>query len=158
MRADLSVHVDRVRDAWVARTPRERLMLTVMGAALGAFALWFGLVSPTLTWRRDAMDRHLQAALAQATVHAAGQSSTAGDVVSAQTRVARLAKEHGLDAAIAVAGDQVEVRIEAAPAQHLFGWIAALEANQIALRSLSVLENADATVQAEIAMVSNARS
>lgn len=150
--------IARLSDAWSARTPRERLMLAVMAVAVAAFVLWFAVISPLLTWRRDAIEDYGDAAQAHATVQASVQPAvTSGAVGSAQTRVARLAQDHGLQAAITEADGQVEVRIEAAPAEAVFAWIAALETDRIAVRSLSVLENADATVQAEVAMVPNAR-
>ena len=48
--------IARLSDAWSARTPRERLMLAVMAVAIAAVVLWFAVISPLLTWRRDAIE------------------------------------------------------------------------------------------------------
>ena len=53
---------DRLRHWWQAREPREQRMLALMCAAIGAFALWFGVVAPLRQWRDAARDRHQRAA------------------------------------------------------------------------------------------------
>lgn len=46
-----------LRDWWQARERRERVMLAVMFAMLGGFALWYGMVTP-MRWLGDAARRH----------------------------------------------------------------------------------------------------
>lgn len=53
---------NRLHQWWQAREPREQWMLAVMCAAMGTFALWFGVVAPLWQWRDAARDRHERAA------------------------------------------------------------------------------------------------
>lgn len=61
----------RASDWWLAREPRERLMLVVMGIAVAAFVLWLGLLRPLQAWAEEARARHDRAAAGLAWVQSA---------------------------------------------------------------------------------------
>ena len=140
-----------LRDVWSALTARERLMVAGMIVALLGFVLWFGVVAPLMAWRRDSIERHADAAWTLTSVRAAvAPAGASGDVASAQARVAELAGTHGLQAEIRSGSGVVDIRVATAAANTLFAWLAALEADRLLVRSLTVLENSDATLQAEV--------
>ena len=64
--------------------------------------------------------------------------------------MAELAGTHGLQAEIRSGSGVVDIRVATAAANTLFAWLAALEADRLLVRSLTVLENSDATLQAEV--------
>lgn len=53
--------IARVQEFWSGRTPRERVMLAIMGAALSVFTGWFLVVRPLDAWADSAAQRRLSA-------------------------------------------------------------------------------------------------
>lgn len=148
--------ISNARLWWDGRTVREQRMLMVMGVCVAAFLLWFAVIAPLWGWKAAAAERKMQAATDLATVQAGlarldGPSDTAAQPAA---DVARKAEQvaAGLSTPVVVSvgeggADFVADRISGAA---LFGWLAALERDQgVVTTSLSVVENSDATLQAQ---------
>lgn len=146
--------IDTARGWWSGRSLREQRLLLVMGALLGGIVLWFGVITPTLDWRADATERRAEAEAdlnlirAGAARIAGGASSMAADQVQAAAR--RAADAGGVNAVFNPLDDGVGFSVNGATTATLFGWLAALDAEHgIEARTLTVSENADATLNAE---------
>lgn len=147
---------------WDGRTVRERRMLAVMSALIVAVLAWLLVVRPAWGWRADAAER-LATARAERTEVAAGLRALA----PAAARPPRAANAEGLEPLVRrtalAAGLTVDLgmdpdgglgfRITGARSAQVFGWLAVLEADHdVQVRSLGVVENADATLNVEGAL------
>jgi general secretion pathway protein M len=150
--------VGELRQAWDGRTRREQRMLAVMALLVAAVVLWLGVVRP-ITQRRDAAARdrvRAESELAQVRVAIArlapakpGQSPT--DAQGLEPVVRQSAGAAGLEITTGMdASGRLGFSAPRAPSAAVFGWLAALETTH-GLRpvSLSVVENADASLQVE---------
>lgn len=137
---------------WDGRTPRERTLLMVMGAALVAFLLWFGAYRP-LHLAKAAAERRYDAALKdQAAVQsAAAQIRRLQAGASAPARKAPPAD--AVNASAATAGvtltrvepgeaGAVEAAVGGVSSGKLFGWLAALQRDYgVTPRHLTVIKD-----------------
>lgn len=146
--------LDTARQWWAGRSLREQRLLMIMGALIAGIVLWFGVITPSLNWRADAAERRAEAeanlALIEAgTARIAGEASSMGaDQVQAAAR--RAADAGGVNVVFNPLEDGVGFSVNGASTATLFGWLAALHAEQgIEARILTVSENADATLNAE---------
>ena len=147
---------DQVKAArvwWDGRTAREHVMLGVLGGVLALVLAWFLILAPLLAWKAGAADRLDAAVQTHALASAASGIDPSGGVARSPDDIAALLNDSAAEAGIAVQmtaeGGGVSFAVESAETAHLFGWIAALERAGLTLASLSVLENADATLQAQ---------
>lgn len=141
----------QVREAWQARTARERLLLGVMAGLLLVVLIWLGVIAPLNRWVADSAARR-DAALAQlaqvrtdaAQISAAraGEGGSAGDL-------ANLLTETAVQAGVTVARSQPEgagdltVFIEGGQPAQVFGWIATLrQSHGVGVASLTALKGA----------------
>lgn len=154
MRLDLSP----VRDAWAARSPRERVLLAVMCALIAALVLWYGLASPLLRGAEDARREREAAAERLARVEA-GATLVRRLAASAPTRPAAEVEMLVVDSAAQsglrvdrrrTESDGVTVWLDAATAPALFAWMDGLQTRQVAVRSFAASRGASGTVQAEV--------
>jgi general secretion pathway protein M len=137
---------------WQARTRREQILLGVMGAALLAFVLWFGVQRPIAQAKAAAAERYDRALADRAVVETAAARIVAlrrgpgGDVK-------RVPAAEAVNASAAAAGltlTRVEPEADGgvqaavggvAPAQ-LFGWLAALQRDYgVTPRHLTVIKD-----------------
>lgn len=146
--------LDSARTWWSGRSLREQRLLMLMGALTAGIVLWFGVITPSLGWRTDAAERRAEAeadlALIEAgTTRIAGEtSSMSADQVQAAAR--RAADAGGVNVVFNPLEDSVGFSINGASTAVLFGWLATLHAEHgIEARTLTVSENADATLNAE---------
>lgn len=147
-----------LRDAFAARTVRERRMLTGLGVALALFIGWYGVVTPALAWRADAVDRLATARIKAAAVEdgvarlkGVGPVGPAQPVAEVEAAAMQAAEASGLTLEASDAGDgALEFSIAGATSPALFGWLQALETQHgVTATALNVAENADATLQAQ---------
>lgn len=151
--------IGRLHQAWDGRTHREQRMLAAMALLVAAVAIWLGIVRPLDGWRDEAAgdraraEAHLlevQTALtrlAPATGGEAGRSDAQGlEPVLLQTaEAAGLELTTGMDPS-----GRIGFRAANAPAAAVFGWLGALDTTHgLQPVSLSVVENADASLQVE---------
>ena len=138
---------------WDGRTAREHVMLGVLGGVLALVLAWFLILAPLLAWKVGAADRLDAAVQTHALASAAAGIDTAGGVARSSDDIEALLTDSAAEAGVAVQvsqdGAETTFTVESAETARLFGWVAALERSGLTIASLSVLENADATLQAQ---------
>lgn len=150
---------DRLYPWWEGRTLREQRMLALMMALLAAVLVWLAVVRPALGWREAAASDRAQAEADLASVQTGLRlvaPSTAApraaiDVDGFEPLVLRTAEAAGLSITTGMdASGRLSFRIPNGSSSALFGWLSALEHEHgISIISLGVIENTDATLQAE---------
>jgi general secretion pathway protein M len=146
--------IKQARTWWTGRSPRERAMLSVMGGLIAAVALWFLVVSPTLTWRSEATERRAEATAQRARIEAgvarmqgSGPSMAVTDMEQVANQTATAAS---LNVAFAPEDGGLGFTVTQATTGALFGWLAQLQTEHgMTPRTLVVSENADATLSAQ---------
>ena len=145
--------VKAARVWWDGRTAREHVMLGVLGGVLALVVAWFLILAPLLAWKVGAADRLDAAVQTHALASAAAGIDTAGGVARSSDDIEALLTDSAAEAGVAVQvsqdGAETTFTVESAETARLFGWVAALERAGLTIASLSVLENADATLQAQ---------
>lgn len=145
-----------LRQAWDGRTLREQRMLAVMAVLLLAAAAWLGVVRPLSSWRDDAArDRaRAEAELVEirqslARSPAAPQASPSADAQGLEPVLRQAAEAAGLEITTGMdVSGRLGFNAPHADSAAVFGWLAALKATHgLEPASLSVVENADATLQ-----------
>ncbi|MCR5874062.1 type II secretion system protein M [Phenylobacterium sp. J426] len=142
----------RMEAWWTGRTARERMLVAVMGAAIAAFALWFGAYRP-VALAKAAAERRFDAALEeQAAVRSAAARIRRLQAQAAAPPGAAPAAE-AVNASAAAAGltlqriepDEtggVQVAIGGVSSVKLFGWLAALQRDYgVTPRHLTVIKD-----------------
>jgi general secretion pathway protein M len=150
--------IGELRQAWDGRTRREQRMLAGMALLIAAVVLWLGVIRPITQWRETAArDRvraesesaEVRSAIARLTPARSGQPRT--DAQGLEPVVRQTAEAAGLEITTGMdASGRLGFSAPRAPSAAVFGWLAALETTH-GLRpvSLSVVENADASLQVE---------
>lgn len=148
----------RLHQAWDSRTRRERQMLSLMALLVAAMVAWQGIVRPLMDWREQSADDRSRAEARLVEVR------TALILLPPPTSKARTTDARGLEPVLlqtaGAAGLQLTLgmdpsgrlgfRAANAPGAVIFGWLAALETtHDLQPVSLSVVENADASLQVE---------
>jgi general secretion pathway protein M len=158
----MSAAIATLRGWWDGRTARERGMLAVMLALIAAVLIWLLVVRPAWGWRAAAAER-LATAQAEKTEVAAGLRALSpasarperrADAEGLEPLVRRTAETAGLTVDLGMDPDGgLGFRITGAGSAQVFGWLAVLEADHgVQIRSLGVVENADATLNVEGAL------
>lgn len=149
----LNEQLNAARAWWDGRTPREHVMLAALGAVLALVLGWFLILAPLLAWKGGAADRLDVAVQTHALASAAAGIGPSGALARSADQVVALLTESAAEAGVTVQataeGRGASFAVESAETARLFGWIAALEQAGLTIDSLSVLENADATLQAQ---------
>lgn len=153
---------DRLYPWWEGRTRREQQMLAVMAALLAAVLVWLAVVRPALAWREAAAANRVRAEADLAGVRAglrrvapsAAAPRPVIDVDGFEPLVRRTAAAGGLTVTTGMdASGRLAFRVPDASSAALFNWLSALEREHgVAVVSLGVIENADATLQVEGAL------
>ncbi|MCC4633810.1 type II secretion system protein GspM [Xanthomonas dyei] len=108
---------------WQTRAPRERLMLSVMVAAIAAFIGWYALLVPLRHWRSSAQARYDHAAQALLMARASQPGATVAAIPLA--RIAQSAR----DATITITRQQrsstgtLALQIDTVTSPVLFAWL-----------------------------------
>ncbi|MDP3658257.1 MAG: type II secretion system protein GspM [Brevundimonas sp.] len=142
---------------WSARTLRERRMLMVMAALLLATIVWLGLIRPVRVWKAEAAERAEAAAVALAEVRAAvvlitpSRPAAEPPAEGLEPLVRRTADGAGLELVTAMSGSgRLGFQLSRVRSGPLFAWLSALETDhRLAVCSLGVVKNADATLNVE---------
>lgn len=148
-----------LHQAWDGRTRREQQMLAVMALLLAAVVVWLGVVRPLSGWRDEAArDRaraetelsEVRTALGRLPSMTAGRARAA-DAQGLEPVLRQTAEAAGLQLTTGMdPSGRLGFRAANAPSAAVFGWLAALEtAHGLQPVSLSVVENADASLQVE---------
>jgi general secretion pathway protein M len=147
---------------WHDRSPRERTLLTIMGALFVILLAWLAIVRPLADALDAAKTRHGLAVVALAEARARGRPAAGSAPIPAgpiDALIAQAAAEAGFTGArIAARGPaRAIVAIDAARPQALFGWIGQMERRGLAVERLRAQANADRTLSAEIALKARGR-
>lgn len=152
---------DRLYPWWEGRTLREQRMLVVMAMLVAAVFVWLAIVRPMLGWREQAAADRAGAETERAWVQTGlrltappGAGRTVIDLEGFEPLVTRTAAAAGLNVTTGMdASGRLAFRIPDASSAALFGWMSTLERDHgIAVVSLGVVENTDATLQVEGAL------
>lgn len=149
----------QLHQAWDGRTRRERQMLVLMALLMAAVGVWLGIVRPLNGWRHDAAGDRARAEaelveVRDAMIQIAPAADAAAPAAGAQglEPVLRQAAEAaGLEITTGMdPSGRIAFRAANAPGSAVFGWLAALNTTHgLQPVSLSVIENADASLQVE---------
>ena len=152
----------RLIAAWNARSPRERWLLGIMLALVGAVLVWLLILRPLGDTLSDARERHGRAV--EALAEARGQAAAITALQKAnppsvqgplEAVVGQAASEAGFQLSrLAPEGEgRVGVSIGAARPQALFGWLAGLEAGRgLIVEQANISANADKTLSAQVTL------
>jgi general secretion pathway protein M len=124
--------IETLRTLWHERSPRERIMLSVMFALLALTILWFGVIAPTISGLEAAKARHNRAVVAVASVQ--GKAAL----------LKRLNETPPPPLGAPVAGF-VKLIVSAKPAA-FFKWIGSLDQKGVFVDQITVRTNSDATI------------
>lgn len=141
---------------WDGRSAREQRMLAIMGLLIAAVLIWLLAVRPAFAWREAAAERRLEATASLTRIEAglAGRAPTRAGAAMLLAEVEQAARS-----AAEAAGLTVTLSVDEAggigfdapgvTSAALFGWLASLKADYgVETRDLTVIENADATLDA----------
>lgn len=148
----------QLHQAWDGRTRREQRMLMVMALLVAAVVVWLGIIRPLTDWRNEAAGERARAeanltevrtTLARLTPATEGKART--DAQGLEPVLLQTAEAAGLQLTTGMdPSGRIGFRAANAPAAIVFGWLAALETTHgLQPVSLSVIENADASLQVE---------
>lgn len=136
----------RIRSYWLERSPREQVMLGVMGALLAVVILWLGIARPVESALHDARERHGEAIDRNAAIRVKvkaldnlprGQGSAPSGALDQM--IGQSAGEAGftLERVQPQGPGRVDIAIASARPTALFGWIAGLEAQGVTVETLT---------------------
>lgn len=148
-----------LHQAWDGRTRREQRLLVAMALLMVAVAVWLGIVRPLNGWRHEAAGGRARAEAQLVEVRAAlvrlgppadGAARTT-DAQGLEPVLLQTAESAGLEITTAMdASGRMGFRAANAPGSAAFSWLAALDTTHgLQPVSLSVVENADASLQVE---------
>ena len=141
---------------WDGRSAREQKMLAIMGLLIAAVLIWLLVLRPAWTWREAASERRVEATAALTRVEtglaarAPIKSGTSMPLAEVEQAARSAAEAAGLTVALTVdeAGG-IAFDASGATSAALFGWLASLKTEYgVETRDLTVIENADATLDA----------
>lgn len=149
---------------WSGRTLRERRLLLVMIGLLLATVISLGVVRPVLAWRAAAADRATAASADLAEVRVAvaafepARSEGGAPTEGLEPLLRRTAAAAGVDVVTVMsASGQLGFQLSRVSSAPLFAWLSTLETDHdLAICSLGVTENADATLNVEGAVSAGA--
>ncbi len=136
-----------LREWWRERSERERMLLGVLGALLGATLLWLAVWRPLAGgqdngWARlgEAVDRAAAIDTRLAQLRTAPRARGEGAGAPLAQRLTQGAAEAGLtlDRATAQGADGMAVTIASARSGALLGWLGRLEAGGVMVETISI--------------------
>lgn len=141
---------------WDGRSAREQRMMAIMGLLIAAVLIWLLAVRPAFAWREAAAERRIEATASLTRIEA-GLAGRAPKTAKAAMPLAEV--EQAARSAAEAAGLTVTLSVDEAggigfdapgvTSAALFGWLAALKTEYgVETRGLTVIENADATLDA----------
>ena len=150
----MSGFIASARIWWAGRSLREQRLLLFLSGLLTCVILWFAVITPAINWRTHAAERRAEATADLALIEAGAARIAGGassmDATQLQAAARRAADSGGVNAVFNPLDDSLGFSVNGATTAVLFGWLAALHAEHgIEARTLTVSENADATLNAE---------
>jgi len=139
---------------WDGRTLRERRMLAIMGLAVAVVLSWLVVLRPTWAWRDAAARERVLAEtnlnLVRRAVGAESSPVESGDGVDLQAAVVQANTAAGVTPVMGMSPEGgLGFSLTNVSTRAAFGWLATLQGLKVEASSLSVVENADATISME---------
>lgn len=144
---------------WWSRTERERQMLAVMALIAAGVLVWLVVVRPAWAWREAAAERRAEARISllqvDAGVRRLPRVPGGATLKSAPSDIESLVRQSAEAAGLVVTTSMdpsggLGFRVDRTTSAQLFPWLAALKAEHgLEVTRLSVVENADATLQVD---------
>ena len=153
-------YANGLRDWFLGRSLRERILLGIMAALVAGIALVYGIALPLDRALDDARDRLELSAEREGRVRAKTLALSGGgaDVVVATGALDRIVSDGAGEAGFAVGAldpqsdGSVLLRVESATPTALFSWLAQLERQGIVAGDMSVTPTGPGTVSATVAL------
>lgn len=153
--------IERFKPWFAERSQREKYLLVIM-VALAAFALLWGLIIlPVTDGLSSARERHADAMLRLAETRARvkdvglllkARAAPIGAPLDAVIRDRANEAGFALASVGAESADRVQISIASARPGALIGWLAGLESSGILVDTLSMTDNGDRTVAAQMTL------
>lgn len=149
----MNARLEALNAWWTGRSLREQRLLMVMTGLLAVVLLWFAVIAPVMAWRAGAAERRAEAAADLTLIEGGAARITGGasamGAAEVEAAARRAADSGGVNAVFNPGEGGVGFSVNGATTAVLFGWLAALQAQGIDARELTVSENADASLNAE---------
>lgn len=148
----------RLRDWWMGRSDRERVMLGVMLALVAVLLLWLIAIRPVNAARATAEQRLFVATEDAGRIAAVAQAMTVARRtappmlnVALPVAIGQAAERNGftLSRLDPIGTDRATIGISTARGPALFAWLGALEQQGIIVDKLTLRTNSDATLGVE---------
>lgn len=156
--------IENARNWFAGLSQRERILVGVAGLLLAGLVGYYGIARPMFGAMTVAEERYLDAIEQQARIDAkvaALQQPVDGDVVKFSGTIDAFVGQSAGETGIAVASvtpqsdSRVNMVVESAKPTALFGWLARIEREGIAVESLSVNPAGSGTISATMTLRSN---
>ncbi|WP_158266378.1 type II secretion system protein GspM [Allosphingosinicella deserti] len=143
---------------WNDRSPRERIMLGALGCVTASILVWLLVLRPIAEARSSAAATRDQAvqALGETRFYAREIAKLSGAAAQARPKSAQTLAATATAAGLTVSGAEetdgtFRLRFDAVPSKSFFGWVAAVEAQGVPVRTMSAVPNAAGSLKAEVA-------
>ncbi|WP_373491602.1 type II secretion system protein GspM [Parasphingorhabdus sp.] len=156
--------IENARNWFVGLSQRERILVGVAGLLLVGLAGYYGIARPMFGAMVSAEQRYLDAVEQRARIDAkvaALQQPKDGDVVRFSGAIDAFVGQSAGETGIAVASvtpqsdKRVNMVVESAKPTALFGWLARIEQEGVAVEALSVNPVGNGTISANLTLRSN---
>ena len=143
---------------WNDRLPRERIMLGALGCLTASILVWLLVLRPIAEARSSAAatrDRAVQA-LGETRFYARQIAELSAAAAPTRPKSAQTPAATATAAGPTVSGAEktdgtFRLRFDAAPSKSFFGWVAAVEAQGVPVRTVSAVPNSAGSLRAEVA-------
>ncbi len=156
--------IDTIRNWIVGLSQRERILVGIAGLLLAGLVGYYGIARPMFGAMTDAEQRYVDAIEQQARIDAkvvALEQPTDGTMVKFSGAIDAFVGQSAGETGIAVASvtpqsdNRVNMVVESAKPTALFGWLARIEREGIAVESLSVDPSDNGTISATMTLRSH---
>ena len=142
---------------WNDRSPRERIMLAALGCVAAAILVWLLVLRPIAEARSSAAATRDEAvqALGETRFYARRIEGLSGTSLPARPKSAQALAATAAAAGLTVSGAEesdgtLRFRFDTVPSKGFFGWVAAVEAQGLPVRTMSAVPNAAGSLKAEV--------
>lgn len=144
--------IEQFRDGWLSRTPRERILLSVLGVLVCAILLWALVWRPTNAFLQSARAEQAEALDRLARTKAMVAEAKRATPATAATDVGNVISQSAIEAGFTLAKNdqqqagQYSVAITSVKSRALFVWLGGLERQGVIAQTANVRSNGDGTV------------
>ncbi len=156
--------IDNARNWFAGLSQREKILVGVAGLLLAGLVGYYGIVRPMFGAMVSAEERYIDAVERQARIDAkvaALQQPVDGEVIKFSGAIDAFVGQSAGETGIAVASvtpqsdSRVNMVVESAKPTALFGWLARIEREGIAVEALSINPSGSGTISATMTLRSH---